>query len=95
MTRQDHSGGNYRPGQWSHAGFVDSGNKVKSLIPEIDFETQEVVQALAFSAILTPAFADLFRQVMRTLTAVAFESFDQTFGDGTRSIHEPLFQFGD
>ncbi len=51
------------------------------------------MQALSFGAILAPAFADLFCEVLRALTRVAFQSFNQAFRNGTLAIDKSLLEF--
>ena len=51
------------------------------------------MQALAFSAILAPAFADLFCEMLRALARVALQSFNQTLRNRALTIDKPLLEF--
>jgi hypothetical protein len=53
------------------------------------------VQALAFGAILTATLANLFGQMMCARPRVGLKSLDQTLGNRTFTIDEPLLEFGD
>jgi hypothetical protein len=86
VARQNYRGRHYRAGERGHACFVDAGDEVEALLPQLNLETQQVMQALALGAIPAPAFANLFGELVRALTRVGFECLNQTPGHGPRAI---------
>jgi hypothetical protein len=45
------------------------------LRPELDLEAQQKVQPLTFGTVLAISFANAFRELMCSLTAINFQSF--------------------
>ena len=74
--------------------FVNTGDEVETLLPQVDFEPQQIVQPLSLSSILSPTLANLLRHLMRAVSGIALKRFDKTFRHGPRPIDVTLLQFG-
>ena len=53
-----------------------------------------MVKTLTLGAVLTPAIANQFREMMRALPRISVERFDQALRHGPRTIDITLLQFG-
>jgi len=73
--RQYDSAGDDRSRERRHAGFIHARDHSITLRPELDLESQQEVQSLAFGAILPVTFANAFGELMRALPPVDLQSF--------------------
>jgi hypothetical protein len=58
-----------------HPCFINTSHKAVALRPEFDLKSQQEVKALTFGSILTVSSANAFRELVRTLSLIDFQSF--------------------
>src|SRR6266851_4525881 len=93
MARQNYGGGHDRTGQRRHAGFIYARDEIESLRPQVDLEAKEIMQPLAFSPVLPPAFANLFGQMVGALAFIRLKRLDQSLWHRPRVVNKTLLQF--
>ena len=84
-----------RAGEGGDARFVDAGDVIEALVPELALVAQEVAQALAFGAVSLGSGRELGGEGSGGLAGVGGEGFEKAWGEGISVGEVAVAQGGD